>query len=114
MELHFREGHSAVLHGIDPTREGFQKNLTIQKACSLYSNQEHCNCKGNCSLLSRCACKVAGRLCTSLCHGGRGNKKLCNMMDDFDEPSSSDGDDGNEDDANSASSGEQVGQIEQV
>jgi hypothetical protein len=25
MELHFREGHSAVLHGIDPKKEGFQK-----------------------------------------------------------------------------------------
>jgi hypothetical protein len=90
MELHFRQGPSAVLHGIDPSREGFQKNLTIQKAYSLYSNQEHCNCRGNCSLLSRCACKVAGRLCTSLCHGGRGNNKHCKMMDDFDDPSSSD------------------------
>jgi hypothetical protein len=97
MELHYREGHSAVLHGIDPTKEGFQKNLTLKKVCTLYSNQEHFNCKGNCSLLSRCACKVAGRLCTSLCHGSRGNNKLCNMMDDLDDPYSSDGDDGNED-----------------
>ncbi len=48
-ELHFREGHSAVLHGIDPTKEGSKKNLTLQQACSLYSNYEHCNCKVNCS-----------------------------------------------------------------
>jgi hypothetical protein len=34
------------------------------------------------------------------------------MMDDFDDPSSSDGNVGNEDDANSASSGEHVGQME--
>ncbi len=57
---------------------------------------------------------MAGRLCTSLCHGDRGSNKLCNMMDDLDDPSSSDVDDRNEDDANSASTGEQVGQIEQV
>jgi hypothetical protein len=35
-------------------------------------------------------------------------------MDDFDDPSYSDGDNGNEDDANCASSGELVDQIEQV
>jgi hypothetical protein len=45
MELNFREGHSAVLHGIDPTREGFQKHLTLQRACTLYSKKEHCNLK---------------------------------------------------------------------
>jgi hypothetical protein len=28
IERHFREGHSAVVHGIDPTKEGFMKNLT--------------------------------------------------------------------------------------
>jgi hypothetical protein len=27
MEMHFREGHSALLHGIDPAKEGFQKKL---------------------------------------------------------------------------------------
>ncbi len=114
MELHFREGHSAVLHGIDLTTEGFQKKLTLQKACTLYSNQEHCRCKGNCSLLSRCACKVAGRLCTSLCCVGRGNNKLCKMMDDLDDPSSSDDNEDKKDDVNCASSSEPIGQIEQV
>ncbi len=109
MELHFREGHSAVLYGIGPTKEGFQKKMTLQKACTLYS----CNCKGNCSLLSRCAFKVTGRLCTSLCHGGRGNNKLCKMMDDLDGPSSSN-DNEDKEDVNSASSSEPVGQIEQV
>ena len=39
--------------------------------------------------------------CVSLCHGGKGNNKLCKMMDDFDDPSSSEEDSGNEDHANS-------------
>jgi hypothetical protein len=86
----------------------------MQKACTLYSNQEHCNCKGNCSLLSKCASKVAGRLCTSLCHGDRGNNKFCKMIDDLDGPSSSDDNEDKEDGVNSASSSEPVGQIEQV
>jgi hypothetical protein len=35
-------------------------------------------------------------------------------MDDFDDSSTYDGDDGNENDGNSASSSEEVGQLEQV
>jgi hypothetical protein len=95
-DLDYRESHSAALHGIDPSKYGFKNKLSLQQACTLYSYQEHCNCKGNCSLLSRCACKIANRLCTFLCHGGRENNKLCKMMGGFDEPSLSDGDDGNE------------------
>ncbi len=83
-------------------------------ACTLYGNQGHCNYKGNCSLLSWCACKIANRLCTSLCHGGRGKNKLCKIMDDFDDLSSPDEDDGNEDDAYSVSSRVHVVQLEQV
>jgi hypothetical protein len=54
-ELDYREGPSATLHGIDPTKDGFKKDMSMQMACTLYGNQEDCNCKGNCSLLSRCA-----------------------------------------------------------
>ncbi len=57
---------------------------------------------------------MAGKLCTSLCHGGRGNSKLCKIMDDLDDPSSSDDNEDKEDDVNSASSSEPLGQIEQV
>jgi hypothetical protein len=32
---------------------------------------------------------MASRLCPSLCHGGRGNNKLCNTTDDLDETPSS-------------------------
>jgi hypothetical protein len=113
-EQNLRESHSAALHGIDPTKDGFKKGMSLQHTCTLYSNKEHCNCKGNCSLLSCCAYKMANSLCTSLCHGDRENNKLCKMMDDFDDLSSSDRDDGNEDDANSESSREEVGQMEQV
>jgi hypothetical protein len=55
-ELDYRDNHSAALHGINPTKDGFKKGMSLQIACTLYGNQKHCNCKGNCSLLSRCAC----------------------------------------------------------
>ncbi len=45
----------------------------------------HCNCKGNCETLARCACRVAGRRCTSLYHGGKGNNKLCGVCDNLEE-----------------------------
>lgn len=56
----------------------------------------------------------------------RGSSKVCHcyapcmvtrsikIMDDFDDRLTSDGDDGNENDGNSASSSEEVGQLEQV
>jgi hypothetical protein len=46
---------------------------------------EHCNGNGKCENLARCACGVPGRRCTSLCHGGIGNNKLCAMYDDLEE-----------------------------
>jgi hypothetical protein len=42
--------------------QGKGSRKILQKACILHSNKEHHNCKGNCSLLSRCDCKVAGRV----------------------------------------------------
>lgn len=84
-ELGPRKAQTAVMQGIDPTKEGFKRNISVQEACSSYGSMEHCNCKGDCSNLSRCACRVAGRLCTSLCHGGRGNNKNCTLIDNLEE-----------------------------
>ncbi len=55
----------------------------MQEAYNYYGTMEHCNCKGDCSSLSQCACRVAGRKSTFLCHGGRANNKNCTIMDDF-------------------------------
>jgi hypothetical protein len=61
--------------------------MSIQDACNACVNMKHCNCKGNCEILAKCACRVAGRRCISLCHGGTGNNKLCGMCDDLEERS---------------------------
>jgi hypothetical protein len=56
---------------------------SLQDACNAYANMEHYNCKGNCETLARCVCRVTGRRCTSLCHGGRGNNRFFAMCDDL-------------------------------
>ncbi len=53
---------------------------------------EHCNCKVNCNTLSRSAFRVANSMCTSFCHGGRGNNKKCTTEDDIVELGSEDND----------------------
>jgi len=47
--------------------------------------------------LTRCACRVVRRRCTSQCHGGRGNNELRAMHDDL-EKSSNDEDESTKED----------------
>ena len=82
-----RKGHTSEMQGINEKYPGFRRQMIIQDACNAYSKMEHYNCKGNCETLARCAFRAAGRICTSLCHGGKGNNKLCGMYDDLDEAS---------------------------
>ncbi len=51
-ELAPRKGQTAVMQGIDPSKEGFKKNISVQEACNYYGTMEHCNCKGDCSRFS--------------------------------------------------------------
>jgi len=74
-ELAPKRVYTAEMQGIDEKCPGFREQMSIQDACNAYANMEHCNCKENCETLVRCACRVAGRRCTFLCHGGRGNNK---------------------------------------
>jgi hypothetical protein len=76
------------MQSIDPSKEGFKKNISVQEACNYYGTIEHCNCKGDCNSLFQCTCRAAARKCTFLCHGGRGNNKNCTIMDDFEESGS--------------------------
>ena len=75
-----RKGHTAEMQGIDEKHPGFRRQMIIQDACNAYSKMEHYNCKGNFETLARCACRVTVKRCTFLCHGGRGNNKLCGML----------------------------------
>ncbi len=60
----------AEMHDINEQHPGFWKQRSIQDACNAYANMEHYNCKGN---------------VISLCHGGRGNNKVCAICDDLEQ-----------------------------
>ncbi len=74
--------------------------MIIQDACIAYSKMEHYNCKGNFETLARCACRVTVKRCTFLCHGGRGNNKLCGMCDDLDKASNKEDEESTKDHVN--------------
>ena len=39
-----------------------------------------CQCKGDCSKVSKCRCKIAGLVCTTKCHGGNGKNSRCQRL----------------------------------
>ncbi len=71
-ELANRKKYTKDILKIDSSMEEFNKKLTLQQASQEFSNITRCNCVTDCSIASRCSCKVAGLACTTLCHKGRG------------------------------------------
>jgi hypothetical protein len=82
-EVAYRRKYNKDIVKIDPSSEGFKEKLSLQQACQEFSNITGCNCVTDCSLASRCSCKVAGIPCTTLCHKGRGKNKLCTLFADL-------------------------------
>ncbi len=68
----YRRNYNKDITKIDLSSEGFKEKLSLQQACQEFSNITGCNCVTDCSLASRCSCKVAGIPCTTICHKGRG------------------------------------------
>lgn len=82
-QLFHLENRSAVLLGIDTTQKGFGSNLEIKDAsamCNVLGGGYSCKCaKKDCATNGRCKCKQNNSFCTSKCHGGRGNNKICTL-----------------------------------
>jgi hypothetical protein len=79
------ENLTAALLGIDVTKEGFQKKMTIAE---VIAHQDRlgsliiCRCKkGDCAQSANCVCKKNGKLCNSKCHGGQGVNLLCTLCE---------------------------------
>jgi hypothetical protein len=82
-EVAYRKNYSKEIIKNDPSSEDFKNKLSLQQACQEFSNVTGCNCVTDCSMASRCSCKVAGIPCTTLCHKGRGKNKLCTLFADL-------------------------------
>jgi len=83
-ELMYLGDFTKSMLGIDASKKGFRKKLTVIEASALNNIQggaSCCQCKGNCAMNTRCTCKKFGQLCTSKCHKGHGSNNLCcNML----------------------------------
>ena len=82
-EVAYRKNYSKEILKIDSSMQEFKSKLSLQQACQEFSNVTGCNCVTDCSLASRCSCKVAGLACTTLCHKGRGKNKFCTLFADL-------------------------------
>ena len=79
-EIQYQELQTKKTMGINPKQATFKKNLTVAKASSLYNvhgGSYSCQCKGACTVESRCTCRMNNVFCTSKCHRGRGGNNLC-------------------------------------
>jgi len=83
LEVAYRKNYTKEIVKIDPSMEDFKNKLSLQQACHEFGNVTGCNCVTDCSMASRCSCKVAGIPCTTLCHKGRGKNKLCTLFVDL-------------------------------
>ena len=83
LEVAYRKNYTKEIVKIDPSMEDFKNKLSLQQACHEFGNVTGCNCVTDCSMASRCSCKVAGIPCTTLCHKGRGKNKLCTLFADL-------------------------------
>ncbi len=66
-ELAYRKKYTKEILKIDFSMQEFKKELSVQQACHEFSNVSGCNCVTGYSMASRCSCKVAGLVCTTLC-----------------------------------------------
>ena len=70
-----------AIMGIDLEKEGMRRNITDAQASNLYNMSgggSVCKCtRADCATSSSCSCRKKNKFCTSKCHGGRGNNRLC-------------------------------------
>jgi hypothetical protein len=78
--LEFQPNVTGDLMGIDISIPNFQTDLSVTDASRLFNmlgGSVFCKCTTDCAKNKNCKCKKQGTLCSSRCHGGRGNNKFC-------------------------------------